>query len=227
MATNVGNQNGTPELLYHVKRTIIDFARDNSGATQTTDVFGTFTSLAAAKAASRSVLPSEGYSKEDFEQYEENDVTEDWKYGEGVMIFAKALSGEEFEICVDTKPNVLRFKGNASGEVEGHLHYVIQTTIYYNNDSSGSIQTTEVEGTYPTRKAAREAAKNALLDDAVKKESFARYEEIDAEKDEWPYGDDVWVHAVAETGENFKISVKPQPHSHPHHEPKDHKSKEV
>jgi len=227
MATNIADQNGVSELLYHVLRTIIDFARDKSGATQTTDVFGTFTDLAAAKAAARSVLPSEGYSKEDFTQYEENDGTKEWKYREGGMVFAKALSGEEFQVYLDTKPNLLRFKGNASGKVEGHLHYVLQTTIYYNKDSTGGVQTTEVEGTYPTRKAAREAAKTTLLDDEVTKESFAQYDEIDAEKDDWPYGEDVWVHAVAETGENFKVSVKAQPHSHPHHESRNHGDKEV
>jgi hypothetical protein len=123
MATHITNQNDISELLYHVNRTIIDLARDKSGATQTTDVFSTFTRLAAAKAAARSVLPSEGYSKEDFTQYEENDGTKEWIYREGGMVFAKALSGEEFHVYLDTKPNLLRFMGNASGEVEGHLHY--------------------------------------------------------------------------------------------------------
>jgi hypothetical protein len=36
----------------------------------------------------------------------------------------------------------------------------------------------------------------------------------------------VLIHAVAETGENFKISVnKAQPHSHQHHERKHHGKK--
>jgi len=214
MATDVASQNDALELLYHVKRTIIDFAQDQSGATQTTDIFGTFTDLAAAKAAARSALPSEGYLKDDFVKYEENDGTKEWKHGDGVIVFAKAPAGQEFEVRLDTTPNTLHFKSNASSEVEGHLHYVLQTTIYYNNDRIGGIQTTEVEGTYPTRKAAREAAKNALLNENVTKESFAEYNEKDSERDEWPYGDDVLIHAVAETGENFKISVKAQPHSH-------------
>ena len=94
---------------------------------------------------------------------------------------------------------------------------VLQTTINYNNDRIGGIQTTEVEGVYPTRKAAVDAAKSALLDEEVTEESFAEYDVKDAEKNEWPYGDDVLIHAVAETGENFKISVKSQLHSHQHH----------
>ncbi|OBT42142.1 hypothetical protein VE00_08302 [Pseudogymnoascus sp. WSF 3629] len=225
METDVANQNDSLELLYHVKRAIIDFAQDKSGATQTTDIFGTFTDLAAAKAAARSALPSEGYLKDDFVEYEENDGTKEWKHGDGVIVFAKAAAGQEFVVRLDTTPNAPHFKGNASGEVEGHLHYVLQTTIYYNNDSIGGIQTTEVEGTYPTRKAAREAAKNTLLNEDVTKEWFAEYEEKDLERDEWPYGDDVLIHAVAETGENFKISVKAQPHSHQHHERKHHGKK--
>jgi hypothetical protein len=123
MATNIANQNGISELPYHVKRTIIDLTRDKSGATQTTDVFSAFTCLAAAKAAARSVLPSEGYCREDFTLYKENDGTKEWIYREGGMGFDKALSGEEFQVYLDTKPNLLRFMANASGEVEGHLHY--------------------------------------------------------------------------------------------------------
>lgn len=54
------------------------------------------------------------------------------------------------------------------------------------------------------------AAKTTLLDAGVKKESFAEYDEKDDARDvdEWPYGDDVYVHAVSGTGENFSVSVK-------------------
>lgn len=94
---------------------------------------------------------------------------------------------------------------------------VLQTTINYNNDRVGGIQTTQVEAVYPTRQDAYEAAKTALLDDEVTKESFAEYDEKDKETGEWPYGEDCFVHAVAETGENFLVYVKAQPHSHKHH----------
>jgi hypothetical protein len=56
-----------------------------------------------------------------------------------------------------------------------------------------------------------------LLDEKTKKTSFAEYDEKDQFKDEWPYGDDVLVHAVAETGENFLVAVKAQPHHHSGH----------
>lgn len=101
---------------------------------------------------------------------------------------------------------------------------VLQQTINYNKDPTGASQTTEVEGTYPTREAAREAARTILLDSDVTKETFAEYDEFDDARDvsEWPYGEDVLVHAVAETGENFNIAVKAQPHSHQHHPCKHH-----
>jgi len=217
MATDIAAEDSAPELLYHVKRTIIDYALDESGASQTTDILNTFTDLVAAKSASYSALFSEGYIKDDFVIYEENDGVKAWSHGEGVIVFAKAPSGHEFQVRLDTTPNNLKFKGNGSGEVEGHLYYVLQTTIDYNTDHLGGTQITEVQGTYPTRKSAYEAADTTIVGEEFKKETYAEYDEKREEKDEWPYGDDVLVHAVAETGENFNISVKTQPHKHRGH----------
>jgi hypothetical protein len=114
-----------PESLFHVKRTITDYADDKSGASRTTDILGTFTSLAAAKKAARGALAHEGYIKDDFEILELKDETseEEWKHGDGCLVFAKAPRGQEFDVRIDTKPNVLKLEGNGSGEVEGHLHY--------------------------------------------------------------------------------------------------------
>lgn len=61
---------------------------------------------------------------------------------------------------------------------------------------------------YLTRKDAKEFGKDILIDENVSKESFAEYDEKDVLKDDWPYGDDILIHAVSEIGENFKISVK-------------------
>ncbi|KAG0644983.1 hypothetical protein D0Z07_9089 [Hyphodiscus hymeniophilus] len=223
MVTN--GTNGTDsEFLYHIKRTITDYSEDKYGATRTTDILGTFTDIAAAKSAARSSLASEGYVKDDFESYEGNDGAAEWKHGDGVLAYAKAPAGQVFEVRVETNPNTLHFKGNADGEVEGFLHYVFQQTIDYSKDPTGASQVTEVEGTYLTREAARKAARSALLDQDVTKQSFAEYDEFDDARDvnEWPYGENVYVHAVAETGENFNVSVKPQPHSHQHHAGKHH-----
>jgi hypothetical protein len=111
------------EFLYHVKRTIYDFANDKSGQTQMVDILGTFTDLQAAKVAAKNGLFSEGYLKDDFAEYAENNKDEDWRHGDGVRVYAKAPAGQVFEVRLDTKPNVFKFKGNLSGEVEGYLHY--------------------------------------------------------------------------------------------------------
>jgi len=123
MATS--NTPPIPDTLYHVKRTITDFHSDPSGATRTTDILGTFTNLIAAKNAARSALASEGYLKDDFEVYEQKDEDGEgeWKHEDGVLIWAKAPKGQEFEVRLDTKPNLGQFKGNEHGEVEGVLHY--------------------------------------------------------------------------------------------------------
>jgi len=222
-----GTNGSTEEYLYHIKRTITDFAEDKSGATRITDILGTFTFLAAAKAAARGALASEGYIADDFEILELKDETnaEEWKHGDGCLVYAKAPRGQEFDVRIDTKPNVLNLKGNADGEVEGHLHYVLQTIIDYNNDRIGGLQNTEVEGTYLTRKEAYAAAYTVLLDEEVTKESFAEYDEKEEFEGEWPYGDEVLVRAVSQTGENFYVAVKAQPHSHKEHACSHHEGK--
>jgi len=60
---------------------------------------------------------------------------------------------------------------------------------------------------YLTRKEAEEFGKDILIDEDVSKESFAEYDEKDRLKDDWPYGDDILIHAVSEIGENIKILV--------------------
>lgn len=148
----MSNETGeTSDLLYHVMRTIVDFHKDESGATQIADILGTFTDLAAAKAAARSGLASEGYIKDDFEIYEENDGKSSWTHGDGVLSYAKAPAGQVFEVRVDTSPNSLKFKGNADGEVEGHLHY---GTPQLNRSSSTSSKL--IHCSYPTNHPLRQ-----------------------------------------------------------------------
>ena len=42
------------------------------------------------------------------------------------------------------------------------------------------------------------------------KEEYAVYEEKDAFKDKWPFGNDTFVHAVTKNGNTFLIEVKKQ-----------------
>ena len=94
------------------------------------------------------------------------------------------------------------------------MHYVLQTRIDYNKDRNGADQTTEVQGTYVRRGDALIGAKGLL--------NKADYEEYD-ERDEndlsgkWEFGEDVVVHAVSSTGENFNITVRTVPGVHEKH----------
>ena len=96
---------------------------------------------------------------------------------------------------------------------------VLQTRVDYNKDRAGKAQDTEIIGTYPTRAAAFAAARKALLDDDISKDWYAKYEDRidDMDLSEWPYGEEVIVHALTEHGENFIVAVKAQPHSHRNH----------
>jgi len=198
------------ENLYHVKRTITDYAEDKSGATRTVDILGTYVSLEAAKKAARNGLKDEGYLPDDFDIYEEKSNAENWTHGDGVLVYARAPAGQEFFVRLDTKPNVSGYQGNAEGRVQDEPYYVLQTRIDYNNDRIGGLQSTEVEGTYGNQAKAIEAAKKTLLDEneGVTKEWFAEYDEKPEDDGEWEYGDDVYVRAVGPNGENFTVAVK-------------------
>lgn len=201
------------EVLYNVKRTIIDYMSDPSGATQITDVLGTFTLLPAAKQFAYQCLDKAGYKKDDFDVWEEKDTAKTWKHADGVLVYAKGASGVVIYVALDTTPNEAGFKGNAQGLVETHLQYVVQTTIDYDADRSGERQTTSIEGVYATREAARKAAKSILLDksDDVSRESFAEYDERAENDAQWAYGENTWVHAVGPTGNNYLVAVLTQP----------------
>lgn len=112
-----------PELIYHVKRSIIDFAVDPSGSTQTTDILSTFTDLTAAKAAAHTALLQEGYLKKDFAKYEENNGTEKWKHEDATMVIARAPAGQEFKVSLDTTLNKFPFRVDHSSKVIDHLEY--------------------------------------------------------------------------------------------------------
>ncbi len=203
-------------LLYHVKCEIIDYAEDISGLTRTTNIYGTYTLLPFAKEAARTCLQTAGYLPSDFSTYVEKTDPETWAYAEDVAVYAKAPAGQEFRVRLDVTPNVAGFTAKEGGAVEGHFYYVLQTRIDYDKDRTGGSQTCEIEGVYLNRKEANHAAYNALLDEAegVTKESFAEFDRLDEQRGDWPYGEDVLVHAVGKNGENFKVEVKSQAKVH-------------
>jgi hypothetical protein len=216
MASN-GNSNGvdTPSenLLYHIRCEVIDYHKDPSGLTRDNIIYGTYTTLPSAKASALTSLKTAGYEPDDFTIYAEKTDPETWSYGDGVLVYAKAPNGNELRVRIDvTENNIARqlTVNKESGEVEEDLYYVLQTQIDYYDDRIGGKQESIIEGAYLDRKKAEEAAYNVLLDepDGVTSESYAEYDRLDEQKDDWPYGDDVLVHAVGRDGKNFKVEVK-------------------
>ncbi|MBE3048134.1 hypothetical protein IMZ48_37640 [Candidatus Bathyarchaeota archaeon] len=218
-----------PDTLFHTLLTVVDFHTDPSGGTRSTWVLGTHTTLPAAMAFAKNSLASLGYDKSDFATYEEAptggtplpDGTEqkDWTHGDGYIVWAKAAAGQVFEINIDAKPNYAGYPAGKNStpvlpDGMDHLHYVLQTHIDYNKDRSGAAQETGVEGAYAKRSDAMIAAKGLLL-----KREFDEYderEEGDA-KGAWEFGEDVVVHAVKGSGENYDVSVRTVPGAHKMH----------
>ncbi|KAK7178652.1 hypothetical protein PSPO01_15306 [Paraphaeosphaeria sporulosa] len=196
--------NPDDSTLYVVKRTVLD-PRNPSGLTSTTTLPATLTSLPAAKAEAKALLPQEGYDTDFFKIYEVKSDPEKWKYGEGVMVYAEAPSGEVFKVGIDTVPNLAGLKAGDQGRVLQPLYHVVQTLVEYGDDRSGTERYAVVEGTYADKGEARERALKVLLDENVGKEDFVEYDEYD-EDGERPFGGDVVVHAVKEGGENILVS---------------------
>ncbi|KAL2133748.1 hypothetical protein VTI74DRAFT_1730 [Chaetomium olivicolor] len=212
-----------PEELFHTTLTVVDYHQDTSGSIRDVHVLGTHTNLAAAKAFALMALVQLGYQPEDFAIYATKVDTppEEWKHGDGVMVYAKAPRGQEFFVGLDTKPNTESLPAGPNDTLQlpqghDHLHYVLQNRTDYNQDKSGAFQTTEILGCYARRGDALAAAKSTLLGD---REEYAQYDERGDEEseEEWPFGDDVVVHAVAQTGENYTVAVKTVPGAHRKH----------
>ncbi|KAH6970142.1 hypothetical protein DER45DRAFT_551491 [Fusarium avenaceum] len=89
------------------------------------------------------------------------------------------------------------------------LHYVVQTTIDYNKDRTGCEQEMQIEGTFVHRSRALAAA-NKLLDPL----DYVDYETPEKMAGEWPFGEEVVAHAVAETGQNITVAVTTVSDSH-------------
>lgn len=207
-----------PDLLYHTTLTVIDYHQDPSGATRSVYVLGTHSTVQAAKSFANSALQSLNYAQDDFSEYEVRSEGP-WTHGDGVIVFAKAPAGQVFTIGLDTTPNNESLLGNDEGAIvlprdAELLHYVLHTTIDYNRDRTGALQSTEIEGSYIHRENALAAARTCL-----NREEFVEFDVRDSDDmvGQWPYGEDVIVHAVAETGQNHIVAVRTVPGAHKVH----------
>lgn len=198
----------TSENLYHVLLTSIDLKKDPSGAAQDVSIKATFTSLPSAKAFSRTLLTSLGYERDFFTTYDElGSYTGDWPHGDGVQVYAAVAESEILKVELKTAENKFGYQGDESGRVTRELWHVVQTTIHYNLDRSGAKRDSVIEGSYETAEQARQSARTALLDEDVRKEDFAEYDEFGGTQGDWTWGEDVVVHAVGQGGENYVVRV--------------------
>ncbi|KAH8900107.1 hypothetical protein GQ53DRAFT_209967 [Thozetella sp. PMI_491] len=205
-----------PELLYHTTLTIVDYRDDASGSpAQSFYVLGTHGSLPAAKAFATVALRSQGFEPDDFTVYEERKPQPLWSHDEGVIVFAKTPAGQDFLVGMDTKTNDKGLRQRPDGTLElpegdTHLHYVVQTQVKYNQDRAGRFHTHEIEACCARYTDALAAAKKCL---GIEKDEFAEYDErVDLnDTTEWPFGEDVLIHAVSQMGENFTVAIKTVP----------------
>ncbi|KAH6637344.1 hypothetical protein F5144DRAFT_570301 [Chaetomium tenue] len=221
--------NGTPsipEQLYHTTLTVVDFHRDTSGSTRDTHVLGTHTSLPAAKAFALSALETLGYKPGDFNEYATRadytgEAAEGWPHGDHVMVYARGpAAGHELLVGLDTKPNTESLPAVGAEHQDpskkhtlrlpeggdGRLHYVLQNRTDYTQDKRAAYQTAEIQGCYTRREDALAAARQTLQED---RDEYAQYDERREDQEEgWPFGEDVIVHAVAQTGENYTVAVR-------------------
>lgn len=209
--------NNVPDLLFHTTLTVIDYHKDASGSTRYIFVLGTNSNLKDAKSFCLSSLKRLGYDQDEFTEYKirptEDSELENWEHGEGVHVFAKAPSEQVFLVGIYTTPNTESLPVDQAGNLilpngATFLHYVLQTNVDYNSDRTGSQQWTEILGSFVHRADAWTAAHKTL-----NRADFAEYNERGDQEliGQWPFDDDVAVHAISETGQNIFISVKVPP----------------
>jgi hypothetical protein len=208
-----------PELLHHTVLTVVDYSHNASGASRTVFILATHGTHEGAQAYAAQSLEQLNFKADDFQKYEvrglgSNRSGTSWVYGDGVMVFARSLDGQEFRVSTCATQNNESLRANAEDgkmilpEGAQFLHYVIQTILDYDTDRSGGRQQTEIIGVYLHRADAWAAAHMSL-----KPEDFVEYDRRgDAEfVEQWPFGENVAVHAIGEWGLNSLVAVTTPP----------------
>lgn len=206
-----------PEHLFHTTLTV----GSPQAADSTFYVLGTHSELGAAKRFAAVALESLNYTPEDFASYEVYTPGAEWSHGDGSVVFATAANGKQLLVGLATTPNNLGLAAGPDGGVVlpanvDHLHYLLQTMTDYNRDRSGSSRSTELEGCYLHRADAIAAAEACLVAPGVEFAHLDKRSSADSDG-EWPFGDNVVVHAVSYTGENIVVSVQTTPDAHRKH----------
>ena len=205
--------NAAPENLYHVILSTSHIHKDPNRQIEKVRIAGTYTNLAAAKAAAHSCLFDGGYEREWFAEYDtKTDIFESSNIRErtGLAVQAVAPDGTTFRVRINTTPNRGKFTTDfEDGWIPYDLYHVVQTNVFYAEDESGEVRDTNIEGSFKTYEEARQCARTVLLseEDGITKESFAEYDEAGPKERDCGYGENVVVHVVGNNGENILVSV--------------------
>ncbi|KAM3437924.1 hypothetical protein MY4824_003573 [Beauveria thailandica] len=204
-----------PDQLFHTILTVVNRRGLPASANHEVHVLESHGTLAAAKSyATGECLKTLGLEPQEFTLYAvkptEQTEVEDWPYGDGVLVFGRAPTGSEMHIAIETGPNQESLTMRPDGRLflpDGaqFLHYILQTSIDYNVDRCGCRLTTEIIGAYVHRQNAWVAAHKAL-----DRDQFVQYDDSHDPQfvGQWPFGEDVAVHAIAETGQNCFVAVQ-------------------
>lgn len=214
-----------PIYLFHTTLTVIDYANSSEDGGKSVYPLGTHADLNTATVFASLALQRLGYDRANFEAYEDysgmthhdaNGCAAAWSDDNSIVVHARRPSKHDFLVGISTTLNNEHLPTKKDNPFElqlpqgsDQLYYLLQTTVDYNVDRSGAVQGVEIEGVYVYYADAIEAAKGCLIGVKIKREDFIEYDERDSEefKDEWPFGEDVVVHAVTQTGQNFKVAL--------------------
>ncbi|KFY09530.1 hypothetical protein V492_05455 [Pseudogymnoascus sp. VKM F-4246] len=201
------------ENLYHVVLTTSHIQKDPNSEIEKIRIAGTYRTPEAARAAAHSCLFDSGYERGWFSQYEVDPAAlESYSKHQsmGLVVFAVASDGTTFCVSISTTPNIGHLTtDNDDGRIATDLYYVVQTNIKYANGDEGQDRDVNIEGIFMKYDKAQAFAHRVLLseDDGITKGSFAEYDEAGDDERDCGFGENVIIHAVGTSGENYLISV--------------------
>lgn len=196
--------------LYHIRITVSHLNKDVNSTVEKTRITGTYTSLAAAKAAAHRSLYDAGYEREWFPEFDvKSDDVPIHKRRPGLIVYAVAPDKTTFSVSIATTPNIRRYTADENGKVMLDLYHVLQTAVDYSRNENGEDRETNVLGSFESYEEALKYAHQVLLSesDNITKSSFADYQEAAAQEQDCGYDEDVVVRAVGQNGLNFLVSV--------------------
>lgn len=201
-----------PDFVYHVMLMTSQF-KGLGGRAEKVRMLGTYTSVAKSKDAAHRCLFDAGYEREWFSTFETNpEALEELAshYGTGIVVYAIAVDGTMFRVRISTSPNKLHLTThNDDGRVPTSLYYVVQTNAPYCGHERRPIYDTHVEGIFKSYDEARNFAKTLLLseEDGITASSYQDYFEAGLLERDCEYGENVIVHAIGSSDENYFVSV--------------------